>query len=183
MVKYMLKNETYAGTKHFNAWKYVQNEVSGKMKKIQRDCSEWIAVTSPPIISRSLFEKVQARMALNATAYRSPKQKQLLSQLMVCGECGLRCYSYQRYYKKEKRDGTKAIHHKVAYRCNRRELQRHHARTSYKRCANPEISARLIEPLIWRVIESVMLDPTKVASTWTSRPARHASASKGSGDR
>jgi len=47
MVKYMLKNETYAGTKHFNAWKYVQNEVSGKMKKIQRDCSEWIAVTSP----------------------------------------------------------------------------------------------------------------------------------------
>jgi len=122
-------------------------------------------------------------MALNATAYRSPKQKQLLSQLMVCGECGLRCYSYQRYYKKEKRDGTKAIHHKVAYRCNRRELQRHHARTSYKRCANPEISARLIEPLIWRVIESVMLDPTKVASTWTSRPARHASASKGSGDR
>ena len=116
----------------------------------------------PPIISRDLFEQVQARIASNAKAYRNPREKQLLAQLLVCGDCGLHCHSYRRYYKKTLLDGRKSIHHKVAYRCNRRVLQEHHARTSYRRCANPEISARIIEPLVWNIIGSVMVDPARI---------------------
>ena len=81
---------------------------------------------------------------------------------MVCGDCGLHCHSYRRYYKKTLLDGRKSIHHKVAYRCNRRVLQEQHARTSYRRCANPEISARIIEPLVWNIIGSVMVDPARI---------------------
>jgi DNA invertase Pin-like site-specific DNA recombinase len=65
-IKRMLKNETYAGIRYFNRMTRVKKGDREGRKLIRgqwvyRDPSDWLAVTVPAIVSRELFDKVQAR--------------------------------------------------------------------------------------------------------------------------
>src|SRR6516165_2166022 len=89
MVKNILKNQAYVGIKYFNTQHEVRqyaNPLFGtgptKRKVIMRPREEWIGIQVPPIVSKELFDKVQARLQWNSRHYRNPKRVQLLSNLI-----------------------------------------------------------------------------------------------------
>jgi site-specific DNA recombinase len=165
----ILKNHTYCGMKYFNTRSLLKQPTDSIRtikygKKIYRDKSEWIGVPVPAIVSKEIFEKAQKRFAHNKDQYRNPHQTQLLSGLIRCGDCGKFFISYQRYYRnyytyKGVTKITENIHHKTAYKCNGRHLDRVHLRDHQARCRNPEVSVKKIDPLIFEIIKDNMLDP------------------------
>jgi site-specific DNA recombinase len=85
-------------------------------KFIKRSRADWIGIPVPPIISREIFDKVQERRVWNRSRYRHPKQVQLLSNLIRCGECGGSFFAYRRYRIAERKKTPRYVGHKVAYR-------------------------------------------------------------------
>jgi site-specific DNA recombinase len=107
----MLRNETYPGVKYFNTTRTIREYANpiydikhSTKKNIKRSREDWIGVEVPAIISRELFDRVQARRAVNRKRYRNPKQTQLLSTLVRCGGCGGSVYAYRRW-ERSKRKG------------------------------------------------------------------------------
>ena len=103
-IKFILKNETYTGTRYFNRITAVtESNRKGKQvvrgKWVFRDRAEWIAVNVPAIVSRELFAKVQERLALHDKRYCKPASHYLLSGLVECGVCGSRCSSTSGHHK------------------------------------------------------------------------------------
>jgi site-specific DNA recombinase len=66
-IKFMLKNETYAGVRYYNRIT-AATETNRKGKEIirgkwvLRDRREWLAINVPAIVSRDLFDQVQERL-------------------------------------------------------------------------------------------------------------------------
>lgn len=64
------------------------------------------------------------------------------------------------------------VYYKAAYKCNRRWMDRVHLKTlDIKRCANPEVSVRVLDPVVWEMIEEIVLKPAKLKrhlSDWES---------------
>jgi hypothetical protein len=77
------------------------------------------SASGPAIVSKELFDKVQARIEWNKTRYRNANRVQLLSNLVACGLCGGSCFAYNRYYK-YKRLTSIGIAHESAYLCTRK---------------------------------------------------------------
>lgn len=178
----ILNTRTYTGTKYFNT-RSVKKDLDNPLRKIKyskkvyKNKSEWIGVKVPAIISQELFDKAQERLEESRQLYRNPKETQLLSHLVRCGECGKFCTSYQRYYRyyyyhKGKRIKRDTLRHKVAYRCSRRTQQRMHSKKmDIIRCKNPEIAARLLENEVFNLIKNYMIDPKKLQSFLNSTKA------------
>ena len=183
-VKQILKNSTYSGIRYFNTCRHVKTE-SHPLRKIKygkkdfRDRSEWIAVKVPAIVSQKMFDEVQERIATEKQKYRKPREVKLLSNLVRCGECGRFCVAYHRYmrhYYKYKGVTVKVsgnVYYKSAYKCNRRYMDRVHIKSlDIKRCTNPEVSTRVLEPIVWQLIETTMLQPARLKKCLTSAEAR-----------
>jgi site-specific DNA recombinase len=124
-IKFMLKNETYAGTRYFNritaateASRDGKHVIRGRW--VYRDRSEWIPVTVPAIVSRELFDTVHERLLLHEERYCRPVTHYLLQGLVQCGVCGSRCSSSRRYQKVVRPSGRVCVYHRAVYRCNRR---------------------------------------------------------------
>lgn len=154
-LQYILQNETYTGTKYFNTMTDTHTlgvETATKRgKKIMRERSEWVGVKIPAIISKQLFDKVQDRLNYNRTCYRNALRTQLLSNLVWCGVCDSRCFAYRRYYKVERKDGTK-LYQKAVYRCRVRGSGH-----------NPEIDTRILESCVIDMIKETILNPERLA--------------------
>jgi site-specific DNA recombinase len=169
-IKYILKNESYAGIRYFHTRIHVKNTTNPLHKvkygkKVYRDRSEWIGIKIPAIISRALYDKVKERLEYNLSRYRNPKRKQLLSNMLECGECSRRCFSYRRYYKKKMANGNTKIYHKAAYKCNSKRYQAMHAKNSgFIVCRNSEIATRILDACVLEMIEDQMLDAEKLRS-------------------
>jgi site-specific DNA recombinase len=169
-IKQMLGNETYIGIRYFNTMQRVQpyaDPLSGTptppREFIKRRRADWIGIPVPSIIPRDTFDKVQERRVWNRSRYRHPKQVQLLSNLIRCGECGGSFFAYRRYRTAERKTLPKYVGHKVAYRCNWRRRQRmHSANTEIRRCYSKEIRAELLETKVFEMIEDVMIEPTEL---------------------
>jgi site-specific DNA recombinase len=76
-IKAMLRNETYAGTRHFNritrateASREGRQVIRGRW--VYRDRAEWIPVKVPAIVPRELFETVHDRLRLHEERYCRP---------------------------------------------------------------------------------------------------------------
>lgn len=165
-VKYILKNESYAGVRYFHTRTYLKEpgnplHKTKYGKRVYRDRAEWIGIKIPAIISRALYDKVKARIEYNRSCYRNPKRKQLFSNLLECGECGCRCFAYQRYYKRKSPGGLR-IYYKAAYLCNWRKVAMMHAEGSVKRCHNPEVTATWLETCALEMIRDIMLVPDEL---------------------
>lgn len=151
-LKYILQNETYTGTKYFNTMTDT-NAVGNVMrrtkrgKKIARDRSEWIGIKIPQIIPKQLFDKVQARTKYNYECFRNAQRTQLLSNLVFCGKCKLRCFAYRRYYKAERKSGIK-LYQKAVYRCRTKGINH-----------NPEIDTRVLDSTVLDIVDTNLLKP------------------------
>jgi DNA invertase Pin-like site-specific DNA recombinase len=116
-IRAILRNRKYVGDMTWNAGhdgKYSEvvngtvNTSDARIKPRRNSTSQWVIVpdTHEPLVSRELFEKVQAKLEENKT-HTSPGPKGgpfLLSGLLVCGSCGWRMIGHiqmkdKRYYK------------------------------------------------------------------------------------
>jgi site-specific DNA recombinase len=166
-VKRILKNETYAGIRHFNRMTRVKKgDRQGKKlirgQWVYRDRSDWLAVTVPAIVSRELFDKVQEKLRHHDARYCQPVTHYLLSGLVQCGVCGSGCSSFRRWQKVVRPSGTVAVYHHAAYRCNRRARENNHDRTQIEHCTNSMISTHILEGHVFEMIRETMLDPGKL---------------------
>ena len=166
-IKFMLKNETYAGTRYYNritaateASREGNQVLRGKW--VLRDRAEWIAVNVPAIVPRELFEKVQERLRQHEERYCQPVTRYLLSGLVQCGVCGSRCSSSRRYHKVKRLSGGVSVYHRSVYRCNRRARQYAHDLTQIERCHNSEIGTHILESKVFEMIRETMIDPGKL---------------------
>jgi len=129
---------------------------------VPRAREDWIGVRVPAILSQALFDRVQERLDRNRHHYRNPRQVQLLSSLVRCGQCGHSFYAYQRHYRDLRRH-PKKVYHKVAYRCGRRLQQMQHSKkTHIRRCNMREIKAKFLEAQVFVLIASYMFNPDKI---------------------
>jgi site-specific DNA recombinase len=168
-LKVILRNETYLGVKYYNKMRVVReyaNPIFGikhsTQKRFDRNREEWIGIEVPAIISRDLFDKVQARREKNRKQYRNPKQVQLLSGLVRCGACGGSVFAYARW-ERSKRKGPMCVIHRAAYKCNWGFRGRLHSKNSQvDRCRNPEIKAALLEGRVFAMVRDTMRDPAKL---------------------
>ena len=161
----MLKNETYAGVRHFNRMVQLKGTKNGAHKRgkiILRDKSEWISVKVPAIVSKELFNQAQNLMLRNSSKYRNPMAHRLLSNLVKCGECGHRMPTYRRYVGAWLKIGIRRIYHKAAYKCNWRHFASMHMPKNVQRCHNPEIIAQRLEDKVMEMIKETMCDVLKL---------------------
>ena len=166
-IKSMLKNETYAGTRHYNritaateANREGKQVIRGRW--VLRDRAEWIAINVPAIVSRELFEKAQEGLRHHQERYCRPVTHYLLSGLVQCGVCGSRCSSSRGYQKVVRPSGKVGVYHRAVYRCNRRAQESMHDRTRIERCSNSQIGTHILEGKVFELIREVMLDPAKL---------------------
>jgi hypothetical protein len=129
---------------------------------LYRDPSEWIAVKVPAIVSRELFDQVQARLHTHQKRYCKPPTHHLLSGLVRCGVCGSGCSSFRGWRKLVHPSGKVSVYHHAACRCNRRARENNHDRTQIERCRNSEISTHILEGHVFEMIRETMLDPGKL---------------------
>ena len=167
--KFMLKNETYAGTRYFNritratdASREGRQLIRGRW--VYRDLAEWIPVAVPAIVPRELFDTVHDKLRLHEERYCRPVTHYLLQGLVQCGVCGSRCSSSRGYHKVVRPSGRVCVYHRAAYRCNRRAQENMHDRTRIERCRNSEIGTHILEGKVFELIREIMLDPAKLRS-------------------
>jgi hypothetical protein len=166
-VKSMLKNETYAGTRHFNRitaateFNRQRKEVI-RGKWVLRDRAEWIPVNVPAIVSRELFDQVQERLATHDNRYCRPVTHYLLSGLVECGVCGGGCSSSRRYHKVPHPSGKMSVYHRSVYRCNHRARQYMHDPAKVERCRNSNIGTHILEGKVFDMIRETVVDHARL---------------------
>jgi site-specific DNA recombinase len=163
----MLLNETYAGTRYFNRLTRDKSAAPEGAKLIHgkfvsRDRAEWIPVQVPAIVSRELFDTVQAKLRLHDQRYCRPVTHYLLGGLIQCGFCEARASSARGWHRVPRPSGKICVYHRAEYRCNRRASENLHDRTRIKRCRNSSISTHILEGKVSEMIRETMLDPTKL---------------------
>jgi site-specific DNA recombinase len=166
-IKSMLSNHTYTGVRYYNRMTSVKDAPDGKSTSkrgtlVYRDRSEWIGVKVPAIVCQEVFDKAQERLREGRERYRQPAVHYLLSGMIECGECGWGFSSYRRYIRKKLLSGKRRIHHKAAYKCNRRAKENMHSPALIERCRNPEIQTHMLEAKVFELIREVMLDALKL---------------------
>jgi site-specific DNA recombinase len=165
----ILCNPTYAGVKYFNKTQTIREYgnpatgTSSSRKYASRQREEWVGVRVPAIISQALFDRVQERLDRNRQHYRNPRQVQLLSALLRCGECGYGFFAYQRHYTDRRERRPRKVYHRVAYRCSRRAQRvQHSSNTPVRRCNTKEIKAQFLEDQVFTLISAFMFNPDKI---------------------
>jgi site-specific DNA recombinase len=166
-IKFMLKNETYTGTRYYNRLTAAKDgNREGKHvvrgKWVIRDPAEWIAVQVPAIVSRELFDEVQERLRRHEGRYCKPITRYLLGGLVQCGVCGSACSSSRRYHKVVQPSGKVSVYHRAIYRCNRQAQENMHHRARIERCTNSRIGTHILEDKVFEMIRETMLDPARL---------------------
>lgn len=143
-----MRNELYIGKGYFNRRERIEGLNAGsslsrnkKSRLRWKAESEWIAQPVPAIISAELFQAAHTKLKENSLhcCGRPPKTLYLLRSILRCGVCG-RGYV-----------GTSAFGDKY-YRCMNKE------RMAQPRCAEPSIAAKVIEPLVWNYVTTLLAD-------------------------
>jgi hypothetical protein len=138
----MLVNTTYIGHFFFNKFKR-----SGA-GLVYKDRADWIRIECDPIINLGMFEKVQRRMKHNKSYIRKhPSRTYLLSGLVICSEC-------ERPYMAQTAKANR----------NRRknESQTYRHRVVAGHCMNKQISARVLEPIVWDKVLEILSNPASL---------------------
>jgi site-specific DNA recombinase len=176
MVRHILANETYTGTWHYGKThmvgeaelsdlgdnkrlktlrdverkKRIQQSSKGKssIDKLQAPAprENWLAVTVPSIVDRSVFKLAQERLALNKEqASRNARHEYLLGRRLKCAKCG---YSMVGRTRREK--------HQYYY-CNGREKLGGQCNVMPVRCDTIDLA-------VWAWVKDTMQHPEKLAA-------------------
>lgn len=152
-VRYILRNEAYAGTAYYNKHYFIESvKIRTNVKyrkrikntKRLRPQEEWIPIPVPAIISKDLFSAAQKQLQQNqALAPRNNKKYHyLLRGLLRCGNCGS-CYHGS--------PGGGQIY----YRCGNRGKMHPLPRT----CKARAVRVGVLESLIWENIKRLIQNP------------------------
>jgi site-specific DNA recombinase len=151
----MLRNEVYAGTAYGNRdyevepqrWRGGRSALERQRHHTRhRPREEWIAVEVPPIISRELFEEVQALRPLRQAQSRrnNTRHEYLLRARVSCTVCGLAAVG--------RPEGRHAY-----YICNghqsRVQTGRNHC------CSVRALRADRLDPLVWEDVSRLLSSP------------------------
>jgi len=128
-VQRILTNETYAGVAHYGT-----HRREGKVLHVRLN-AERIALTVPALVSREVWERVQARLAAGIDRRGRPGSAFLLRGLLYCAACGRRMVG----------EGGRSN----AYRCSGRDALRHEGEqcraSVLTRGADAAVWAKLVE--------------------------------------
>jgi DNA invertase Pin-like site-specific DNA recombinase len=141
-VSYILKNPAYYGNYIVNRHEYDGNRRTGKMKP----GDEHITIEIPALISKTEWDKIQAKRAFNTQKSKriSQARDHWLRDLLVCEECGgpVKPYTVGRVRK----DGTTPRYYACLYhKVTAKRLENYNR----GRCWLPTIKAEEIEGMIW----------------------------------
>ena len=160
-VHFILTNTAYYGEIHYYTVKRVPATGTRprhvKFKTVERDPSEHMTISIPPIISRELWDKVQAKLNRNRKWYRNTPRKYLLSGLVQCARDGRSYTGYSHRWE----TGSDLKYR--AYQCNHNRKM-HEAGYSLERdrCTNKSVSGQKIELGVWHTVINEILDPTRL---------------------
>ncbi|KKW19646.1 MAG: Site-specific recombinase [Parcubacteria group bacterium GW2011_GWA2_51_10] len=160
-VHFILTNTAYYGEIHYYTVRRVPATGSRprhvKFKTVERDPSEQMTISVPSIVSRELWNKVQAKLERNKRVYRNAPRKYLLSGLVQCARDGK---SYTGYTQLWEPGGAARYSH---YQCNHNRKM-HEAGYSLEkdRCTNKSIVASRIEVGVWLAVVNEILNPARL---------------------
>jgi site-specific DNA recombinase len=113
-VRGVLKNTMYAGVWYWRKTRSVapkKHRLSDGIRKtkgeqtsrVQRDSSEWVAISLPPLVTQDVYEAVQRQLTRNrAESSRNSKHCYVLRGVVTCHKCGSRLRGHAtrgwRYY-------------------------------------------------------------------------------------
>lgn len=138
-INHVLVNTIYVGYFFFNKNKRIGSKLESK------DKNEWIRIECDPIVDVAMFEKAQKRMKHNKNYVRKhPSRPYLLSGMVVCSEC-------ERPYLSQTAKAGKN-NRKVEAQSYRHRLRAGH-------CMNRQISARVLEPIVWEKVLAIIQNP------------------------
>jgi hypothetical protein len=141
-INHILVNTTYIGHFFFNKFKRTGSVITYK------DRADWIRIECDPIIDLGMFEKVQRRMKHNKSIIRKhPARTYLLSSMVICSECKR---PYQAQTAKANRNRRKE------------EAQSYRHRVIAGHCMNKQISARVLDPIVWQKVLEILLHPASL---------------------
>lgn len=139
-IRRILTNTAYIGHYYFNKHKRMGTRLEN------RDREDWIRIECDPIIDFATFEKVKKRMKHNKAYMRKhPSRTYLLSGMVFCSKCDKPYLSQtQKPSKKHRRPN---------------EAQSYRHRKIAGHCMNKQISARVLEPVVWEKVLGILLNP------------------------
>jgi site-specific DNA recombinase len=138
-IHHILTNTTYAGYFFYN-----KHKKQGR-KVVQKDRSEWIRIECTPLVSIDTFLGAQEIKKHNREyARRLPKRFYLLTGMVICADCKKVFITQTKKANKNRR-------------ANDAPSYRHRIKQGH--CSNKEISARVLEPLVWDKVISILLNP------------------------
>lgn len=139
----ILVNTTYVGYYFFNKFKRTGPAL------VYKDREDWIRIACDPIVDLATFEKAQRRMKHNKIYVRKhPSRAYLLSGMVVCSECERPYLSQTQKANKKKR--------------TKNEAQSYRHRVKAGHCMNKQISARVLEPIVWEKVLGILLNPASL---------------------
>jgi site-specific DNA recombinase len=153
-VSRILRNTTYVGEAHYYRHKRIEPENPDSEHKArknkyttlrERPEAEWITIQVPPIIDRSLFERVTARLRGNKTVFSGrPSRRYLLRGLLWCAKCGRRMHGDPN-------------HGRPRYRC----VGRDRLRIEAGRCL-AHVNAQQLDAAVWKAVSEPFKEPDRL---------------------
>ena len=160
----IISNTSYTGTTYYN--KYYSCETENSQQKYRRlkrtgrrlrDKSDWIAISIPRIIEKTLFDQAQNQLVENMRlSPRNVKYQYLLKGMVICGECGLHFYGSPN-------------HGKTYYRCSNRNK-----RFPFKKdCKASIVKTTTLDLLVWQSIAKAIQKPEIITEQVKRYQERH----------
>jgi site-specific DNA recombinase len=150
LVRHILKNETYAGVWYAYKWRKI-----GKKKFEQRPKAEWKKVPVPAIVSRSVWDEVQNKLASRHVG-REAKGTYLLSSRITC-KCGTAARGSRVVSQYIPKNAPQDFQPKAYqwYRCSSHERVKGF-------CGLPHFRADAVDEIVWKFAYDLIRDPERL---------------------
>lgn len=154
----ILSNETYSGTTYYNRRRRIKNRMTNKIYIKDRDKEEWAEFPCPAIVDRKTWKLAQSKLEHNKISVRQQSKRfYMMSGMVFCKNCN-HPYAAQTMLP----NGNKRLVETQSYR----------HRTKEGHCMNHQISATVIENLVWEEIQNFLMNPETLRTGYESALAK-----------
>lgn len=169
-ISFVLKSPAHYGHLVVNQHKYDGDQRTGDLKPT----SEHIIFPCPPIISKTLWDRVQAKTQANRVKGKNihAGEPYWLRDVLVCGECGGRI---KPHHGQQRKDGSGLRYYACFWKgTSQKQLDA----KGRKRCPLPYIKAEELEEQVWNEVVTRLfiiedLQPPDHSPSWLVDPARY----------
>jgi site-specific DNA recombinase len=130
---------------------------------VRTECSDWIEIPVPALVSEALFVAVQQQLDDNRKYARERRRgaAYLLQGLTVCGHCH---YAY--YGKKVSHSAAKGGRQYAYYRCIGTDAYRFGGE---RICDNTQVRTERLDELVWQQVVELLSDPKRLHREYERR--------------